>query len=316
MTNCFFISLPFKAFATDGTPLAGGKLYTYAAGGSTPKATYSDPALTVPNSTTITLDPYGEATFYLGSGGYKFNLTNAAGVQQPGWPIDNIAYTASMVGLPNVTNEAQIAKSIGTTKGDLVGFTASATPARVGVGTNGKVWTADSTASTGISWQWSGMTLISTTSPTAASTVDIAVVAGKRYRLVAQLLQNTNNAYHKVTCNGDSGNNYSYVVSGYYSVGATLVHGEGVAFIAVTDTTAGNLIKLANECLVIVEFSTWTSNVNKSLYAGKSSWVNASGNPGGGTIAGTYSGAATLTTVTYAPSAGTITGTINLYSMN
>ncbi len=306
----------FKAFDSNGVPLAGGKLYTFAAGGSTPKVTYSDSALSVPNLTTLTLDANGEATIYLGSGGYKFNLTDSAGVTQLGWPIDNIGFTATMVGLPSVTNDAQIAKSVGTTKGDSIGFTASATPARVGVGTDGKVWTADSTASTGFSWQWSGMTLVSTTPVTSASSVDIAVVAGKRYKLVAQLLQNTSNAYHKITCNLDGGNNYSYVVSGYYTVGATLVHGEAVAFMAVTDTTAGNLILAANECIVAVEFSTWTSNVNKSLFIGKGSWINASGNPGGASMSGMYSGAATLTTVTYAPSAGTITGTITLYSMN
>ncbi len=310
-----FIYPKFKAFDINGVPLSGGKLYTFAAGGSTPKAVYANPDLTGP-STTVTLDSNGEAVFYLGSGGYKFNLTDSVGVTQPGWPIDNIAYTAAMIGLSDVTNDAQIPKSIGTTKGDVIGFTGASTPVRYGVGTDGKVFTADSASSTGWSWQTSGTTLVSTTPVTSVSSVDIAVVAGKRYRLVAQLLQNTSNAYHKITCNGDSGNNYFYAMLGYNSLGGAFPHGESVAFIAVTDTSAGNLIKLANECLVEVEFSTWTSNVNKTLFVGKGSWVNASGNPGGVSASGTYSGTATLTTITYAPSAGTITGTLTLYSMN
>jgi hypothetical protein len=45
-----------------------------------------------------------------------------------------------------------IQNAIVTAKGDLIGATASATPARLGVGTNGQVLTADSTASTGIKW--------------------------------------------------------------------------------------------------------------------------------------------------------------------
>jgi hypothetical protein len=45
-----------------------------------------------------------------------------------------------------------IQNAIVTTKGDLIGATASATPARLGVGTNGQVLTADSTAATGIKW--------------------------------------------------------------------------------------------------------------------------------------------------------------------
>ncbi len=45
-----------------------------------------------------------------------------------------------------------IQNAIVTTKGDLIGATANATPARLGVGTNGQILTADSTAATGIKW--------------------------------------------------------------------------------------------------------------------------------------------------------------------
>lgn len=51
------------------------------------------------------------------------------------------------------TADAAIPKSTVTTKGDLIGATASSTPARVAVGTNGQVLTADSTTSVGLSWQ-------------------------------------------------------------------------------------------------------------------------------------------------------------------
>lgn len=47
---------------------------------------------------------------------------------------------------------AAVAKSTFTTKGDIVAATAASTISRLGVGTNGQVLTADSTASTGLKW--------------------------------------------------------------------------------------------------------------------------------------------------------------------
>ena len=48
--------------------------------------------------------------------------------------------------------DAQIPDSLLTTKGDLISATGASTPARLGVGTNGQVLTADSTQSTGLKW--------------------------------------------------------------------------------------------------------------------------------------------------------------------
>ena len=50
------------------------------------------------------------------------------------------------------TADGAIPKSVVTTKGDLVTATASATPARLGVGTNGQILIADSTTATGLKW--------------------------------------------------------------------------------------------------------------------------------------------------------------------
>ncbi len=58
-------------------------------------------------------------------------------------------------------------------KGDLISATAADTPARVAVGTNGQVLTADSTASTGIKWATpssGALTLISTTTLSGSTT--------------------------------------------------------------------------------------------------------------------------------------------------
>jgi len=72
-----------KYFDTDGiTPLSGGKIYTYAAGTTTPLATYSDSAGTTPNANPITLDANGQALIYVTAGtSYDFVSKRSDGTQ-------------------------------------------------------------------------------------------------------------------------------------------------------------------------------------------------------------------------------------------
>lgn len=72
-----------------GVPLAGGFLYTYAAGTTTPQATYTDSAASTPNSNPIVLDSRGEANIWLASANYKFKLCDSTNTEI--WTVDNIA---------------------------------------------------------------------------------------------------------------------------------------------------------------------------------------------------------------------------------
>ena len=69
--------------------------------------------------------------------------------------------------------DAKTAKSTLTTKGDIYAATAASTPARLAVGSNNTVLTADSAEATGLKWatpsSGGGMTLLSTTSLTGSS---------------------------------------------------------------------------------------------------------------------------------------------------
>lgn len=78
-------------FDNDGDPLASGKLYTYAAGTSTPLATYSDVDLLSANANPIVLDSAGRATIYLSSASYKFVLKTSA--DSTIWTQDNVSAT-------------------------------------------------------------------------------------------------------------------------------------------------------------------------------------------------------------------------------
>ena len=82
--------LPFPVFrglTTAGLPLAGGLLYTYAAGTSTPQATYGADGVTT-NANPVVLDTTGTATIRLQPNlGYKFILKDSGGTTQ--WTVDN-----------------------------------------------------------------------------------------------------------------------------------------------------------------------------------------------------------------------------------
>jgi hypothetical protein len=113
-----------------------------------------------------------------------------------------------------------IQNTIVDAKGDLIGATAADTPARLAVGTNGQVLTADSTASTGLAWA----------TPSASS--------GPAFRAFRSSTAQsfTTNVFTKVQFNGetfdtdscfDSTTNFRFTPTkaGYYQVQATIEFG-------------------------------------------------------------------------------------------
>lgn len=64
---------------SNGAPLAGGLIYSFVPGGSTPKSTWQDPTQTNLNANPITLDSGGRCIMF-GSGQYRLQLFTALGV--------------------------------------------------------------------------------------------------------------------------------------------------------------------------------------------------------------------------------------------
>jgi len=88
--SAFLSSVPkLQFFDANGDPLVGGKLYTYAAGTTTPLATYTDSTGATPNTNPIILDSRGEANVWLTAASYKFELKTSADALI--WTVDNIS---------------------------------------------------------------------------------------------------------------------------------------------------------------------------------------------------------------------------------
>lgn len=82
-----FTSPYFQAFDDNGNPLSGGKVYTYAAGTSTPKPTFTTAEATQEHENPIILDAAGRAVIFI-QGSYDYVITDA---------LDNIIETVSNV---------------------------------------------------------------------------------------------------------------------------------------------------------------------------------------------------------------------------
>jgi hypothetical protein len=91
-------------FDDNGDPLAGGKLYAYAAGTTTPKDTYTTAAGGTANANPVILDAAGRATIFL-SGSYKFTLHTSADVLVK--TTDNVSAFASSIsgGVSDITTD-------------------------------------------------------------------------------------------------------------------------------------------------------------------------------------------------------------------
>jgi len=94
------------------------------------------------------------------SGAITVGIQDASTSQKGSVQLSDSTSTTSSVlaSTPTATKAAYdlangaVAKSTYTTKGDIVAATAASTISRLGVGTNGQVLTADSTAATGLKW--------------------------------------------------------------------------------------------------------------------------------------------------------------------
>jgi trimeric autotransporter adhesin len=122
-------------------------------------------------------------------------------------------------------------------KGDLITATAADTPARLAVGTNGQVLTADSTAATGIKWATAasgGMTVIASGTLSGTS-VNLTSIPGtyKHLQLVMWGTTFSANDGFALQYNGVTASNYarsSYGQNGATSVNGSVINDNGIYY--------------------------------------------------------------------------------------
>jgi hypothetical protein len=114
----------FRAWDANGLPLAGGKLYAYQAGTSTPQALLAADG-TTPLANPVVLDASGQAAIRLGANAYKLDLFSALDVHQASWPVDNVTnqspltlddYSATLAQMRLTTDPGEVGtESLATT---------------------------------------------------------------------------------------------------------------------------------------------------------------------------------------------------------
>ena len=129
-------------FDASGNPLVGGKVYTYAAGTTTPLETYTSELADNPNTNPVILDSRGECNLWFSTASsYKVVLESATDVLQ--WTVDNISTYGTLA--------SQNSNNVAITGGTITGVTITGTTitgnisGNAGTVTNGVYLTATQT---------------------------------------------------------------------------------------------------------------------------------------------------------------------------
>jgi hypothetical protein len=208
-----------------------------------------------------------------------------------------------------------IQNAIVDAKGDLIGATAADTPARLAVGTNGQVLTADSTAATGLAWATpggGGLVLINSTTFSAASTVSVNSVFSSTYRnykMVVSYTMSANNEplYMRMRASGTDNSSANYFING--TVGVT----ANISNIGNANETAFKL-QQGGATAAGISMDLFAPNIGTRInITSQGSAISTGAYASSYQIGGFLDANVTADGFTFIPGAGTISGIVKVY---
>lgn len=157
-------------------------------------------------------------------------------------PADFATFGNAVDGQMYTNANAAINKTLIDAKGDLIAGSAADTAARVAVGTDGQVLTADAASTAGVKWaavNAGGMTLISETTASALASLSLSSIPSTYKHLLLQwdgILHSGTGSGFGIRLNNDSGTNYSVNANTFGALSST---DWGVNFSDTNTTTTG-----------------------------------------------------------------------------
>lgn len=201
-----------------------------------------------------------------------------------------------------------------TTKGDL--YTYSTTDARLGVGTNGQVLTADSTAATGIKWasaaSGGSMTLLSTTTLSATTTTVSSISQSYKHLYIEVLGIDTSNFNPTINYQANGTGFVFNVTQAAAATGVNYYNTSGT--VGNAQNYGGNYGSTYNKAAIWIY--DYTDAVNPKVGTFNQRWINEGGSPilfNGQLVTGT----AAMSSFSMVVSTGSYDGgTIKVYGVN
>lgn len=199
-------------------------------------------------------------------------------------------------------------------KGDLIAGTGADAFARLAIGTDGQILTADSTAATGMKWAaaagagWSKITSSSFTTQSAVSINNCFSSTYLNYKILINFTSSASNSlYARLRAGGadntTSNYNWGWTYSAVSNGGATAVVGQNnVSNFYLQDTVTGSVGHFHTLDLANPFASAYTIGTNQAIWGGY--YHNGGGN---------FNATTSFDGITIYPISGTITGTITVY---